>query len=90
MPRSVLITTSVLVVLSGLAGFWLGQRQVDPDISGIINTVAARHVAEYGGDVTDCLGWQGEGAVVFQVRCGDVTYSVDRFGGVRVAAEDSL
>jgi len=90
MPRSVLITTSVLVVLAGLAGFWLGQRQVSLDTTGIINAVAARHVAEYGGDVTNCLGWQGEGDVVFQVRCGDVTYSVDRFGGVRVAAEDSL
>jgi len=89
MPRSVLITTLVLVVLAGLAGFWLGQRRVDPDTSGIINVVAARHVAEYGGDVTDCLGWQGEGAVAFQVRCGDATYIVDRFGGVRrVAAEE--
>ncbi|WP_299725111.1 hypothetical protein [uncultured Tateyamaria sp.] len=90
MPRSVLITTSVLVVLAGMAGFWLGQRQVTLDATGIINAVAARHVAEHGGAVTDCLGWAGEGAHVFRVKCGDVTYHVDRFGAVRVAPEDEL
>lgn len=90
MPRSVLITTSVLVVLAGLAGFWLGQRQVDLDATGIINAVAARHVAEHGGSEAECLGWQGEGAVVFQVKCGDITYHVDRFGGVTVAPEGGL
>ena len=90
MPRSVLITTSVLVVLAGLAGFWLGQRQVPLDASGIINAVAARHVAEHGGDKTACLGWAGDGAAVFQVRCGDVTYHVDRFGGISVAPEEEI
>ena len=90
MPRSVLITTSVLVVLAGLAGFWLGQRQVDLDTSGIINAVAARHVAEHGGALSDCVGWQGQGAVVFQVTCGALTYHVDRFGQVTLAPEGGL
>ena len=90
MPRPVLITTSVLVVVAALAGFWLGQRQVDLDTKGIINAVAERHVAEHGGSVTDCLGWAGEGARVFQVTCGDVTYQVDRFGTVRIAPEGRL
>ena len=90
MPRSVLITTSVLVVLAGLAGFWLGQRQVTLDATGIINAVAARHVAEHGGDTSACLGWAGEGAAVFQVKCGDITYLVDRFGSVTRAPEDAL
>mgnify|MGYP001820037637 CR=1 FL=1 len=90
MPRSVLITTSVLVILAGLAGFWLGQRQVDLDTSGIINAVAARHIAEHGGALSDCVGWQGEGAVVFRVTCGELTYHVDRFGQVTLAPEGGL
>lgn len=90
MPRSVLITTSVLVLLAGMAGFWLGQRQVDLDVTGIINAVAKAHVAEHGGDVTACFGWQGSGAVVFQVRCGALTYYVDRFGRVALAQEGGL
>ena len=90
MPRSVLITTSVLVIVAGVAGFWLGQRQVNLDATGVINAVAMRHVEEHGGNVTDCLGWAGEGATVFQVKCGDVTYHVDRFGTVRIAPEAGL
>ncbi|MEO0766982.1 MAG: hypothetical protein AAFY75_13275 [Pseudomonadota bacterium] len=90
MPRSVLITTSVLVVLAGLAGFWLGQRQVTLDASGIINAVAAQHVAEHGGDTAACLGWAGSGGAVFEVKCGDVTYLVDRFGNVTRAPDDAL
>lgn len=90
MPRSVLITTSVLVVLAGIAGFWLGQRQVTLDTTGIINAVAARHVAEHGGDVTACLGWVGENGSLFDVKCGDVTYNVDRFGNVSVAVEGGI
>lgn len=90
MPRSVLITTSVLVLLAGVAGFWLGQRHVRLDTSGIINAVAARHVADRGGTAADCVGWQGTGAAVFQVRCGDTTYHVDRFGRVAVAPEDGV
>lgn len=90
MPRSVLITTSVLVVLAALGGYWLGQRQVTLDATGIINAVAERHVREQGGSVTDCLGWQGEGATVFQVKCGDVLYHVDRLGRVRVAEGNGI
>ena len=90
MPRSVLITTSVLVVLAALGGFWLGQRQVSLDTTDIINAVAAQHVAEHGGTPADCLGWQGEGAVVFRVKCGVIVYHVDRFGRVTRAAEDGI
>ena len=88
MPRSVLITTSVLVVLAALGGYWLGQRQVTPDTASVINAVAARHVQEHGGSTADCLGWQGEGAVIFRVKCGTVVYHVDRFGRVSIALED--
>jgi hypothetical protein len=90
MPRSVLITTATLVVLAALGGFWLGQRQVSLDTTGIINAVAARHVREHGGTVADCLGWPGEGAVVFQVKCGAVIYHVDRIGRVSRAPEGNL
>lgn len=90
MPRSVLITTSVLVLLAALGGFWLGQRQVTLDTTGIINAVAARHVAQHGGAVTDCLGWEGVGAVVFQVKCGTVTYHVDRLSRISTAPKDEI
>ncbi|MEL6099917.1 MAG: hypothetical protein AAFV87_08690 [Pseudomonadota bacterium] len=97
MPRSVLITTSVLVVVAAVAGFWLGKRQMEfgtTDITtattGIINAIAARHVKEHGGAATDCIGWAGEGASVFQIKCGDIIYHVDRFGDVTQAAEDEL
>ncbi|MEM6374205.1 MAG: hypothetical protein AAF727_15725 [Pseudomonadota bacterium] len=88
MPRPVLITTSVLVLVAGAFGFWLGQRQVDLDTTGIINAIAARHVAEHGGEVTDCLGWAEDGVSVFRVKCGDTVYLVDKFGTVRRAPED--
>mgnify|MGYP001824933723 CR=1 FL=1 len=90
MPRSVLLTTSVLVVLAGLAGFWLGQRHVTLDATGIINAVAAQHVSEHGGDKAACLGWAGTGGSVFQVKCGEVTYLVDRFGNITRAPDDEL
>ncbi|MEP1963810.1 hypothetical protein [Tateyamaria sp.] len=90
MPRSVLITTSVLVLLAGVAGFWLGQRQVASDATGIINAVAARHIAEHGGLAADCIGWQEAGAAIFHVRCGDMSYHVDHFGIVSVAPENDI
>ncbi|MEP1355100.1 MAG: hypothetical protein ABJX32_21775 [Tateyamaria sp.] len=90
MKRTVLITTSVLVVLAGFAGFWLGQRQVTLDATGIINAVATQHVAKHGGDTSACLGWAGKGTSVFQVKCGEFTYLVDRFGNVTNAPEDEL
>ena len=97
MPRAVLITTSVLVVLAAGAGFWLGKRQaalgttdITTATTGIINAIAARHVKEHGGAMTDCIGWAGEGVSVFQVKCGDIIYHVDRFGSVTQAAEDDL
>lgn len=85
MPRSVIITTSTLVVIAGLVGFWLGQRQVTLDASGVIEAVAAQH-----GSDADCVGWPGEGAAVFMVRCDAVTYAVDRFGRVSRIEEGGI
>ncbi|WP_299280365.1 hypothetical protein [uncultured Tateyamaria sp.] len=90
MPRSVLITTAGLVLVAALGGYWLGQRQLDLDATDVINAVAARHMAEHGGADTACLGWAGTGEVVFQVRCDDVVYHVDRFGTVRLAPEGGI
>ncbi|MEM7632018.1 MAG: hypothetical protein AAF822_08875 [Pseudomonadota bacterium] len=90
MPRSVLITTATLVLLAGLGGYWLGQRQVTLDSSAVITAVAQRHVDAHGGQITDCLGLPGEGRAVFHVRCGDMLYAVDRLGRVALVAEDGI
>ena len=90
MPRSVLITTATLVVLAGLGGFWLGQRQVTLDSSAVIEAVAQRHVEMHGGALTDCLGLPGDGRAVFHVRCADRLYAVDRLGRVRLIEEDGI
>ncbi|MEL6451058.1 MAG: hypothetical protein AAFQ19_07340 [Pseudomonadota bacterium] len=90
MPRSVLITTATLVVLAALGGFWLGQRQVTLDAAGIIEAVAARHVAEQGGTLSDCVGRPGATEAVFEVQCGATRYLVDRWGRVRLAPEDGI
>lgn len=90
MPRSVLITTATLVVIAALGGFWLGQRQVTPEATGVIEDVAAMHVETFGGDASDCVGWPGEGLVVFLVRCEGLLYGVDRFGRVERIEESGI
>ena len=80
MPRQVLITTATLVVLAALGGYWLGQRQVTLDASGVIEAVADAHVALHGGSRRDCVGWPGEQETVFYVRCAGALYAVDRWG----------
>ena len=85
MPRSVLITTATLVVIAGALGYWLGQRQVTLDATGVIEAVAEQH-----GNGADCVGWPGEGAAVFMVRCDTVTYAVDRFGRVSVVTGEGI
>lgn len=84
MPRQVVITTAVLVALAALGGFWLGQRQVTLDASGIINAVAAAHVAEHGGVPEQCVGVPATDGAVFHVQCSTMTYAIDRFGRVSV------
>ncbi|WP_299042605.1 hypothetical protein [uncultured Tateyamaria sp.] len=82
MPRQVVITTATLVVLAALVGYWLGQRQVTVDASGVIEAVADAHVADHGGDRAQCVGWPGREDAVFHVRCGAMLYAVDRWGRV--------
>ena len=90
MPRAVLITTATLVVLAGLGGFWLGQRQVTLDTGAVIRAVAQAHVATHGGQITDCVGLPGQGTAVFHVRCGAMLYAVDRLGRVRHVVEGGI
>lgn len=90
MPRSVFITTSTLVVLAALGGFWLGQKQVTLDATGVIEAVAVRHVAEHGGEVSSCFGWAGQGDSVFEVQCGEARYAIDRLGRARLIVEDGI
>ncbi|MEM8655372.1 MAG: hypothetical protein AAGF36_11545 [Pseudomonadota bacterium] len=84
MPRQVVITTATLVVLAALGGFWLGQRQVTLDASGVIGAVADAHVATHGGERSQCVGWPGDETSVFMVRCGAHLYAVYRWGRVSV------
>ncbi|KIC48478.1 hypothetical protein [Tateyamaria sp. ANG-S1] len=88
MPRQVIITTAVLVVLAALGGFWLGQRQVTLDASGVIEAVADAHVAQHGGDRSQCVGWPGEDGAVFYVRCAGILYAVDRWGSLSVVDQE--
>ena len=88
MPRQVVMTTAALVVLAALGGFWLGQRQVSVDASGVIEAVADAHVATHGGDRRECVGWPGDDNAVFFVRCGASLYAVDRWGRVSVVDQE--
>ncbi|MEL6465360.1 MAG: hypothetical protein AAFQ58_10370 [Pseudomonadota bacterium] len=90
MPRQVVITTATLVVLAALGGFWLGQRQVTLDVSGVIAAVADAHVAKHGGDRSQCVAWPGEEASVFLVRCGAFLYAVDRWGRMSMIEDAGL
>jgi len=91
MPRTVLITTAVLVVIAGALGFWLGQQRLTlDDATGVIEAVAARHVARHGGDMSACLGWLEPDGALLNVRCGDVLYTVDRRGEVREIGEGGI
>ncbi len=90
MPRSVLITTATLVMIAALGGYWLGQRQVTLDATGVIEAVATMHMETYGGQASDCVGWPGEGLRVFQVRCEGVLYGVDRLGRVERIEESGI
>ncbi|WP_299200661.1 hypothetical protein [uncultured Tateyamaria sp.] len=88
MPRQVIITTATLVVLAALGGFWLGQRQVNLDATGVIKAVADAHVATHGGDRSQCVGWPGDDSAVFLVRCGALLYAVDRWGRVSLIDQE--
>ncbi|MEX0367598.1 MAG: hypothetical protein AB3N22_16125 [Ruegeria sp.] len=88
MPRQVVITTAVLVVLAALGGFWLGQRQVTLDAAGIIEAVAAAHVAEHGGTPEQCVGVPAADNAVFHVQCGATLYAVDRLGRVALIGQE--
>lgn len=90
MPRQVVITTAALVVLAALGGFWLGQRQVALDASGVIEAVADAHVAEHGGDRSQCVGWPGDDTAVFFVRCAAILYAVDLLGRMSVVEEGGI
>ena len=90
MPRQVVITTATLVVLAALGGFWLGQRQVTLDASGVIEAVADAHVAAHGGARTQCVGWPGDDNAVFHVRCAGTLYAVDRLGRIAVVDEGGI
>ena len=84
MPRSVVITTTTLVLIAGLAGYWLGKQPVTLNASSVIEAVAERH----RGNASDCAGWPVEGASVLMVRCDATTYAVDRFGRVTLVEDE--
>lgn len=80
MPRSVLLTTLVLVAVAAGIGFWAGLRWQPLDETQVISRVAAHYVAETGGEVTDCLARPGQGDVWLRIICGAQEYRVNRRG----------
>ena len=88
MPRSVVITTAVLVVLAALGGFRLGQQKLAfENATGIIQTVAERHTQVYHGDGTACYGWLTADGRYLHVRCEDRLYRVNQLGVITDVAE---
>jgi hypothetical protein len=80
MPRSVLLTTCVLVVVAAVLGFVAGQRWQPLDETQVINRIAAQYITETGGKATDCLAVPGKVDVWIRVTCAGRSYYVDRHG----------
>ncbi len=74
-----------LVVLAGILGFRMGQPVGETEI---IDAVAQKFVADFGGEVTDCHALAGEvDGVRLLIICrqdggGDVQYSVGARGQI--------
>ena len=73
---SVIVTTASLVVVAFVSGLWFGSRTAHDPLSGVIDAVAAKHVARFGGAATACMGWVGTAPDWLEVRCGDQLYRV--------------
>ncbi len=86
MPRRVLIVTTILCLLAGGLGLWLGMLDAQRSETDIINSAAALWSEETGhSDVATCLGWMRfEDVSWLEVRCGmgdtERTYIFDEKG----------
>ena len=88
MPRAVLLSTGLLAALAAGLGLWLQGRAQIGDPSGLIEQVAAHHVAQHGGDETACMGWLTETGIMVEVRCDGTLYAIDADGRIAVLRED--
>ena len=72
MPRQVLIVTSILCLLSGGLGLWLGYERFSLTESDVIAAAAARWSADTGvSDLSSCIAYaRPEGDVWLELTCG--------------------
>ena len=78
----VVLVTGAMALAAAALGFAAGDRHGPPDAGDAIRRIADRHAAETGGTAGTCLGVPGDGAVWIEVRCGGLTYRLDRRGRV--------
>lgn len=60
---------AALVLIAGLFAFRAGYWQANLTETDVINTYAAKYVAETGGALTDCVATPGEAPVWIEVTC---------------------
>lgn len=88
MPRQVLIVTTILCLLAGGLGLWLGVERVSLTESDVIAAAAARWSSETGqSDLSTCVAYAGATADVWlEVTCGmeetKRRYAFDRYGAL--------
>ena len=82
MGRGLLLPLIGLATFALAFGLWAGLRAVPPTETEIILDMAARYVAETGGQATDCAGWPPPvDGVRMVVICGpDWAQAVDDWG----------
>ena len=72
---------AVLTLIGALLAFrqgWIAAHMTETDV---INHIAARYVADHGGEVGDCRAVPGRRSDVWiEVLCGERRYPVDRAG----------
>ncbi|MEL7150905.1 MAG: hypothetical protein AAGK71_09235 [Pseudomonadota bacterium] len=88
MPRKVLIVTTILCLLAGGLGLWLGYERVSLTESDVIAAAAARWSSDTGqSDLSTCVAYAGTDANVWlEVTCGmeetKRQYAFDRRGNL--------
>ncbi|WP_210877079.1 hypothetical protein [Roseovarius autotrophicus] len=96
MARHLLLPLAGLVGLAGVLGLLMGLRALNTTETDVIERIAARYVAETGGEarLSDCAATPASSAGLWLVvACvpqagGRVEYFVDRFGRVADRREE--
>ncbi len=95
MTRRILffLPLAALTLVASLLAFRAGYWQANLTETDVINTYAAKYVAETGGDPTDCVATPGQTPVWIEVICrsGDGTariYPVNKLGALLPVTTD--